>query len=99
MRKLTLKLDELAVESFAPSPGGGGGGGTVRAHDSIQYCPTGLSYCGEHQCNTDTGVCGPATQCAQSCVPADTCAYSCGYSCGGCATEGGTCTLAYECCS
>jgi hypothetical protein len=88
MRKLTLRIEELSIESFTATPGTPASAGTVHAHDSIQYCPSGPSYCGEHQCNTETGACSP-TVCGSTCDAAvATCAYSCGYSCGGsCGSE------------
>lgn len=60
-RKLSLKLDTLAVESFETRPEGGARG-TVRGHDltpacSIDYCPTefdrtcnGYGTCGIYPC-------------------------------------------------
>lgn len=87
MKKLRLSVDDLEVVSFEATPAGSEGG-TVRGHDSIQYCPTGLSYCGENQCNTETGACSPSV-CQHTCDAAvNTCGYTCPQSCGGsCGSE------------
>ena len=72
MRKLTLELDNLNVESF--DTGGMGGGGTIRGHDTIEteWC-TGYPDCGVSKPGCQTphhtcyGSCGCTEGCSQNC--------------------------------
>lgn len=69
MRKLTLKLDNLNVESF--DTGGIGGSGTVRGHDTIEteWC-TGYPDCGvsKPQCQTPHHTCYGTCGCSEGCT-------------------------------
>ena len=73
MKKLSLHLDDLTVESFdtsAPAPARG----TVQGHDHSD--PSNCDNSGFCSCNgypCDTYTC--------RCTDPDTCAYSCGQSC------------------
>ena len=68
MRKLTLEIDNLDVQSF--DTGADGGRGTVRGRDSAEleteWC-TGYPDCLSKQCAT------PADTCNDSCGCTDTC--------------------------
>jgi hypothetical protein len=74
MRKLTLKIDSLKVESF--DTGGDRRSGTVRGHDTVEteWC-TGYGYPGcavsKRGCqtpnNTCYGTCGCSEGCSQNC--------------------------------
>ena len=68
MRKLTLKLDELAVVSF--DTGDGHGRGTVRGHDTVEteWC-TGYPDCGvsKHGCQTPNNTCYGSCGCTENC--------------------------------
>lgn len=77
MRKLTLKLDNLKVDSFQTGDDARRNG-TVHGHDTIEteWC-TGYPYC---------GVSKPRCQ-----TPYDTCYGTCGCS-NGCGTEPGICS-------
>jgi len=86
MKKLTLELDALRVDTF--DTGEGGGRGTVRGRDyseywpcetepyddSVNYCspsPTAAATCGSTCGSTCAGTCGcGATQNQWSCVHA-----------------------------
>lgn len=78
MRKLTLKLENLDVESFAT--GGEGRPGTVQGHDTIEteWC-TGYGHPGcnvsRPQCqtpnNTCYGTCGCSEGCSAQCETLD----------------------------
>jgi hypothetical protein len=73
MKKLTLALEALSVESFQTLPGREGGGGTVRAHDKTDAWDSCLCS----QAN-DTPCCTAADPtCDRSCNPCDTCDTSC----------------------
>jgi hypothetical protein len=95
MKKLSLDLEQLAVESFA-TDAGRKPYGTVRGHVNsnttcfqiICDCPTGGTCdtdCGQVTCGADCGSGNPS--CADTCFcsntcPANTCAYSCEGTCG-----------------
>jgi hypothetical protein len=65
MRKLELKVEELAVESFN-TVGGDGEGGTVHAHDSVGP----HTQCCEYTYNPGAYECySYAVQCPESYVP------------------------------
>ncbi|HEU0300127.1 MAG TPA: hypothetical protein VFR37_11745 [Longimicrobium sp.] len=74
MRKLTLKLENLDVESF--DTGGEGRNGTVQGHDTIEteWC-TGYGHPGcnvsKRGCQTPNytcyGTCGCSEGCSQQC--------------------------------
>lgn len=44
MRKISLNIDDLAVESFATDKGGGAAAGTVRGHLATEACPPNPSF-------------------------------------------------------
>ena len=68
MSKLTLKIEELAVESF--DTGVHGRRGTVRGHDTIEteWC-TGYPDCGvsKPQCQTPNNTCFGSCGCTEGC--------------------------------
>lgn len=71
MKKFSLTLENLEVESFETS-GTAQMRGTVQAHHSVpSNCQSGFCTCDGYPCNTYT--CG--------CTDPDTCAFSCGQSC------------------
>ena len=74
MKKLELKLDELAVESFAVTPAEGEGKGTVFAHAS-----TGAQIICECTTRWNENTCAP--RCGSA---------SCGGTCGGSGCGGNT---------
>lgn len=53
MRKLTLDLDALSVDSFPTTVPDGSARGTVRGHDTVasEWC-TLYKTCSEHPCDT-----------------------------------------------
>ncbi|HET7234551.1 MAG TPA: hypothetical protein VFJ16_31355 [Longimicrobium sp.] len=70
MRKLTLKIDELAVDSF-DTEGAGGGRGTVRGRDTVytEWC-TGYPDCGvsyKPRCATPADTCYGSCGCTEGC--------------------------------
>ena len=68
MRKLTLKLDALKVDTFQVTPGAEPSRGTVRGHDVSEWpwaCYTG-SDCTVMNCSGDCA--------SNGCVTAETCA-------------------------
>ena len=73
MKKLTLALKALSVESFQTVPGEGRGAGTVQAHGNTHAwdsCGCSAAY--------DTPCCTAADPtCDPSCDPCDTCDTSC----------------------
>lgn len=76
MKKLTLRLDDLQVESFDPDPSASTASrGTVRAHgDTMPY--TGLCQGTEAPRESACGsFCGPYTQ-GDDCLPTEN-AYTC----------------------
>ena len=66
MRKLTLKLDGLDVQSF--DTGANGGRGTVRGHDTIEteWC-TGYPDCISKKCQTPYDTCYGTCGCTNNC--------------------------------
>ena len=61
MKKLTLDMDTIRVESFVSSPSLDGPGGTVRAHE-LEVAAASVSYC--QSCFTQFNSCvGPLTAC------------------------------------
>lgn len=105
MQKLSLKLDELLIESFDTSPGSRARG-TVRGQDYTLDCSvyTGSICCSDSYCS-GCGACTPAgtydgNTCLSTCHQIDcgctgyngTCDLSCNGTCGG---QGDTC--AYPC--
>lgn len=74
MRKLTLDLDALVVESFVTAAGRGEG--TVRAHDetfeSECQCPTASCQCGSVESCTHCGCDTPGYTCEKRCFPPET---------------------------
>jgi hypothetical protein len=69
MGKLTLKLDDLEVDSFDTGDGNRRSG-TVRGHDTVEteWC-TGYPYCGvsKPQCRTPADTCYGTCGCSQGC--------------------------------
>jgi hypothetical protein len=76
MRKLTLDIEKLEVDSF--DTGEEGRNGTVRGHDTVEteWC-TGYPYCLSRKCATphDTcyGSCGCTEGCTADCDSAPNC--------------------------
>lgn len=78
MRKLSLHLEELAVESFSTTDGAPGRG-TVRGMDSVTVdqdtcvtCPATCATCGATCPNTCGVTCGnTCATCPASCSPAN----------------------------
>jgi hypothetical protein len=54
MKKLTLRLEELAVDSFDPVPRSAARSGTVFGHNTAEIDCTAIEYCGSY---------GPQTNC------------------------------------
>jgi hypothetical protein len=82
MKKLTLALEALSVESFQTVPGAGRGAGTVQAHDkTLAWDTCGCSAAYDTPCCSaayDTPCCTAADPtCDPSCNPCDTCDTSC----------------------
>ena len=73
MRKLTLKIDNLTVDSF--STGGQPGEGTVRGHDTVEteWC-TGYPECLSRKCQTPHNTCYGSCGCTNNCETAINCA-------------------------
>ena len=73
MKKLSLKLDTLKVESFNTVPEGHGPKGTVHGHDdteeSVCYCPSESCPSASPYQNTCAGTCTEPTCGAQVCIP------------------------------
>ncbi len=65
MRKLTLQIDALQVESFDTN-----GRGTVHGHDTMEteWC-TGYPYCLSRKCQTPNDTCYGSCGCTQGCNP------------------------------
>jgi hypothetical protein len=97
MRKLTLNLESLAVQSFETTPGDGGGRGTVLGRGGAvagpgvvprdtypNGCPSPL--CVDTPLASCDGSCGNSCydSCNGSCA---SCIYSCDASCGGTCAE------------
>jgi hypothetical protein len=80
IKKLTLQLDALQVESFEVAPSGGEQRGTVKAYATEWRCPTDDYNTMAHSCIIDT--------CGYSC---DTCDYSCEGTCGDTTCFGESC--------
>jgi len=75
MRKLTLKLDELAVDSF-DTAGANSGRGTVQGNDTVQteWC-TGYPDCiSKPQCHTPHDTCYGSCGCTNGCDTLVNCA-------------------------
>jgi hypothetical protein len=97
MKKLSLSLDSLNVESFAVD-GPHRQPGTVRAHISIA-CPD-SDVCNTTNCNTWDTACGGGTWSTCTCTEAHTCDYptvdpqlTCRYdTCGVCNPSDKNCT-------
>lgn len=103
MKKLNLRLEDLAVESFETTAEGAPRRGTVRgAQMSQTTCVQIICDCQTNGAECDTADCGTfdcpvetdARTCGASCTffcshtcPVNTCAYTCGDSCG-CPTQG-----------
>ena len=89
MRKLSLKLDDLAVESFQTQVEEGVQG-TVRGNDSIYLCETERDWiCTNNPLSCDD-TCNTADN--NTCPTGDTCYQTCQNSCNGtCDTCFGTC--------
>ncbi|HEX8905972.1 MAG TPA: hypothetical protein VF771_14075 [Longimicrobiaceae bacterium] len=93
MKKLTLNLDELAVDSFDTVPTAGRRG-TVQARSGTTYADESCNGTCDHTCYPDSCAscdftCGSCASCG------GTCAVSCGAAtCGGADTCGGTCDYA-----
>lgn len=96
MKKLTLDLDALRVETFDTSPTSRGQRGTVKGHASDRNCPTYDYPTLEQSCML--GSChGSCDSCDYSCMPGD-CTIGTGGtgtvydpSCGGTCNGGVTC--------
>lgn len=59
MKKLSLKLDDLRVDSFNTTPGDRAGRGTVHGHDESQYSAiTECESCDSFCYGTYWGTCG-----------------------------------------
>ena len=91
MKKISLHLDSLLVESFETTPADTAERGTVRGHATDTSCyerhctcdETAGVECETDGCGTNLATCGASCTfyCSQSC-PANTCAYSCEGTCG-----------------
>jgi hypothetical protein len=69
MRKLTLQLDALRVESFTPREGDAAARGTIRAESYVTFF-------------YETGACcDPSMNCPETDVRLNTCGNSCIYEC------------------
>lgn len=68
MRKLTLQVDNLRVESFDTGDDPRRAG-TVRAHDTVEteWC-TGYPDCVSKQCQTPKNTCYGTCGCTQNCA-------------------------------
>ena len=68
MRKLTLKLDDLSVESF-DTGSEHRRSGTVRGHDTVEteWC-TGYPECISKKCQTPNDTCFGSCGCTQGCA-------------------------------
>lgn len=74
MRKLTLKVDELRVESFETT-GLGRGAGTVNGHETLEsecQCPTGGGGGESAESCTACGCDTPGYTCEERCWPETT---------------------------
>ncbi|HEX8432947.1 MAG TPA: hypothetical protein VF625_16795 [Longimicrobium sp.] len=80
IKKLSLNVDALQVESFELAPAGANERGTVKAYATDFNCPTGEYNTLQHSCLADT--------CGYSC---ETCDFSCGPTCGDTTCYGDTC--------
>lgn len=80
IKKLTLDLDRLQVESFDVAPSAGDQRGTVKAYATDFRCPTDDHPTMGYSCYIDT--------CGYSC---DTCDFSCGGTCGQTSCYGPSC--------
>jgi hypothetical protein len=67
MKKLALKLDDLNVQSFHPTPPARDGRGTVQAHESGTYDEQGCT----DACSLVL-TCYSCETCEDACAPADT---------------------------
>lgn len=71
MKKLTMKLDDLRVDSFSTGPETSAPRGTVQAHGKdSQTCPPPSDWCGSLDC---TGMC--------SAMCSDNCTFTADYQC------------------
>jgi hypothetical protein len=71
MKKLTLKMDELAVESFEPAVAEAGYPGTVKGNqNTLQACCTAScgGTCGANPASDWLRVAATITNCPQCCV-------------------------------
>lgn len=78
MKKMTLNLDALVVDSF--TTGRGEGTGTVKGHDSTTDCgqtDSGFAYC------ADGGSGYGCTYTCNTIEPHDTCQDTCSHTCDG----------------
>ncbi|HET7233145.1 MAG TPA: hypothetical protein VFJ16_24255 [Longimicrobium sp.] len=86
MRKITLAIESLAVESFATMPGEGAGS-TVVAHQRGD--PTAFTACDQHTC---VGTClNTCPTCYNTCATCGTCPVNTCPSCFSCLTDCGGC--------
>jgi hypothetical protein len=92
VKKLSLDLDELAVESFDPSPSLHNQRGTVKGQSGFY----------ETCWSCDDPACGHPTwdTCYETCYTCDTCAMSCAdYTCNTCHFTCNTCDFTCEDCA
>ncbi|HEU4883044.1 MAG TPA: hypothetical protein VFT45_12380 [Longimicrobium sp.] len=78
MRKLTLTLEALDVQSFPTTEAGGNGRGTVRGRETGATCPDADSCWNSCECSYQDTCNQPQITCYQSCL--GSCA-SCPVSC------------------
>ena len=102
MKKISLQLDSLLVESFETTSGLAGSRGTVRGHVSETTCHQRLCDCETNGMECETDGCNDtlAATCPASCTffcsqtcPVNTCAYSCEGTCGCPTWQGETCGI------
>ena len=84
MKKLSLSVEDLKVDSFS-TVASGEGRGTVRAHDATVYCTPDCTVetCDQYSCGADTFYCPVTgmetcgdTMCTCSNMP-ETCGHGC----------------------
>lgn len=102
MKKISLQLDSMRVESFETTSAAAAPRGTVKGHasDSTCFeryctCDSANPECESVDClETEAITCGISCTfyCSQTC-PANTCAYSCEGTCGCPTWQGETCGI------
>lgn len=107
MKKLTLHLDELRVESFHTAPAGAARG-TVRGNAPTWYCSEQIDCTYDYGCETQNATCGGGGSCEATCGAS--CNGTCGQSCYGscdatcfsceysCYESGCACTIQWSAC-